>query len=107
MKIEKVNLGALIHQKVKEKGWSDAKFAKAIGLHRQNVKKTIFDKESLDTNMLCIISELLECNLFNYFKSNTINDCKELKATVTIEMGEQKTEKTFTVCVEKNKVEIK
>lgn len=90
---------------VKDKGLSDAKFAELIGLRRQNIKKTVFEKRSLDTDLLCTISEVLECNLFDYFKSNTV-DYTELKATLCIELGQQKQDKTIRFVFGENKVEI-
>lgn len=106
MKIERINLGEMIRGLVTEKGYSDAQFAKMIGLQRQNIKKTVFDKQSLDTNLLCRISEELECNLFDYFKSNTNNDRRELKATLTIEMGKEKKDKSFRFVFGDNNIEI-
>ena len=84
----------------------DAYFAKEIGMQRQNVKKMVFEKQSLDTNLLCIISEVLECNLFDYFKSNTNDDRRELKATLTIEMGKEKKDKSFRFVFGDNNLEI-
>lgn len=105
MKIERHNLGEIIHQLVREKGLSDAAFAKSIGLQRQNIKKTVFEKRSLDTDLLCLISEVLECNLFDYFKSNT-NDYKELRATISIELGQEKQDKTLTFHFGNNNITI-
>lgn len=106
MKINRINLGEVIRQIVTEKGMSDASFAKEIGMQRQNVKKMVFEKQSLDTNLLCIISEVLECNLFDYFKSNTNDDRRELKATLTIEMGKEKKDKSFRFVFGDNNLEI-
>lgn len=106
MKINRINLGEVIRQIVTEKGMSDAFFAKEIGMQRQNVKKMVFEKQSLDTNLLCIISEVLECNLFDYFKSNTNDDRRELKATLTIEMGKEKKDKSFRFVFGDNNLEI-
>lgn len=106
MKIERINLGEIIRQLVTDKHLSDAQFAKMIGLQRQNVKKTVFEKQSLDTNLLCRISEELDCNLFDYFKSNTDYDRRELRATLTIEMGKEKKDKTFKFVFGDNNVEI-
>ena len=105
MKNQRHNLGEIIQGLVKEKGLSNAKFAELIGLKRQNVSKTVFEKHSLDTDLLCTISEVLECNLFDYFKSNTL-DYTELKATLLIEMGQQKQDKTIRFVFGENKVEI-
>lgn len=105
MKLQRHNLGEIIRVLVKDKGLSDAKFAELIGLRRQNIKKTVFEKRSLDTDLLCTISEVLECNLFDYFKSNTV-DYTELKATLCIELGQQKQDKTIRFVFGENKVEI-
>ena len=64
MKIERVNIGAIIEQIVKERGIKDAEFARMIGQKRQNVKKAVYHKSSIDSNLLCVISEALDCNLF-------------------------------------------
>lgn len=102
-----VNLGEIVRQLVTEKGLSDAKFAKMIGQQRQNVKARVFNKKSLDTDLVCIINEVLDCNLFDYFYPCNANHYASLKATVTIEMGEQQQEKSFTFLFGDNKVEIK
>ena len=108
MKIQRQNLGEIIRQIVTDKGLSDAAFAKLIGMQRQNVKRTVFEKRSLDTELLCTISEVLECNLFDYFKSNTDDDAKktELRATLSIEMGQEKQDKTIRFVFGENDIEI-
>jgi transcriptional regulator with XRE-family HTH domain len=106
MKIERVNLGEIVRQKVEEKGLSQAEFAKRIGIARQNVVKLVFAKASLDTNLVCRISEELGCNLFDYFKSNTANDKTELKATITIEIGKEKKDRTVRFVFGENDIEI-
>ena len=95
MKIKRINLGELIKSMVEAKGMSQAKFARLIGIHRQNLNKSVFEKSGIDTNLLCVISEVLECNLFDYFKSDEIVDKKEIKATLVIEKGREKQEKTL------------
>lgn len=105
MNIKRINLGAIIRSLVTEKGLSDAKFAEKIGLKRQNIKKTVFDKHGLDTDLLCRISEVLECNLFNYFKSNQ-EDYTELKATLSIEMGAEKQNKVLHFVFGENHVDL-
>ena len=107
MKIQRINIGQIILKIVDEKGMSHASFAKSIGLKRQNVNKTIFEKEGIDTNLLCIISEVLDCNFFDYFKCNTNNDKKEVKATIKIEMGTESHDKTFRFVFGENTVDIK
>lgn len=106
MKLKRLNIGELIRQKVEESTYSQAQFAKEIGLQRQNIKKTVFDKESIDTNLLCRVSEVLDCNFFDYYKSNTEDDRKELKATLTIELGKEKQDKTLRFVFGDNNIEI-
>lgn len=105
MKIERVNIGEIIRQIVEMKGWSQSEFAKKIGMARQNVAKQVFGKTSLDTNLLCVISEVLNCNLFNYFKTDPDNT-QELRATLTIEMGKERKDKTFRFVFGENNIEI-
>lgn len=108
MKIQRQNLGEIIRQIVTDKGLSDAMFAKMIGMQRQNVKKMVFEKRSLDTELLCTISEVLECNIFDYFKSNIDDDTRktELRATLSIEMGQEKQDKTIRFVFGENNIEI-
>ena len=106
MKIERINIGQLIKEKVTDKGMSQAEFARKIGMARQNVSKLVFDKPSIDSNLLCIVSEVLECNLFDYFKSNNPDDKTELKATLTIELGKEKKDRTFKFVFGDNNIEI-
>lgn len=105
MKITRVNIGEIIKEKVAGK-MSDAKFAQSIGLKRQNIKKTIFEKRSIDTDLLATISEVLDYNFFQYYdsdingnKKDYTNNVKELKASFTLQIGEAKKEETFTLYV--------
>ena len=106
MKIDRVNLGELIREKVIEKGLSQAEFARSIGMQRQNVVKLVFEKSSLDTNLVCVISEALNCTLFDYFKSNGTDDKTELKATITIEMGKEKKDRTVRFVFGENDIKL-
>jgi hypothetical protein len=104
MKIERVNIGEIIKKKVLEKMISFSAFAKSIGIQRQNLEKTIFAKRSIDTDMLASISERLDFNFFQYYvnsdecnKNNyTPSDIKEVKAFITLQIGEEKKEETFS-----------
>ena len=107
MKMNNVNLGEIVRQLVAEKGLSDAKFAAMIGKQRQNIKTSVYQKKSLDTDTVCLINQALNCNLFDYFYPCNANHYSSLKATVTVEMGEEKQDKTFTFLFGENKVEIK
>lgn len=114
MKIERVNIGVLIKRKVIESGITNAAFAKSIGIQRQNIEKTVFTKNSIDTDLLIIISEFLDFNFFQYYKSeseniisNNIDYTKqEIKATLTIEMGKEKKDQIFRFIFGDNNVEI-
>jgi len=106
MKMNNVNLGQIVFDLVEEKGLSHSQFAARIGLKRQNVKKQVYMKRSLDTDLVCRINEALDCNLFDYYKCDT-KDYNPLKATVKIEMGEQTQEKTFTFLFGNNELKIK
>lgn len=106
MKIERVNLGEIVKQKVEEQGMSQAEFARKIGMQRQNVVKLVFEKASLDTNLLALISEALGCNFFDYFSSNTEDDRTELKATITIELGKEKKDRTVRFVFGENDIKL-
>lgn len=109
MKIKDVNIGMYLQSLIEEKGISKGQFADAIGIRRQNVNRDIFDKESLDTAMVCRISEYLDFNLFSLFIQDNQYDysTKEVKARIIIEMGAEKQEKSATFIFGENKVELK
>ena len=71
MNINRLNIGEEVRKKVDENGLSKAKFAELLGIARQNIEKTVFQKHSLDTDLLCNISEVLNCNFFDYYKSDS------------------------------------
>lgn len=101
MKINRVNIGEIIREKVEQMGMSKAEFARKLGLQRQNIEKTVFMKNSLDTDLLCLICETLDFNFFTLFSDSEAcnnSDYKtpiELKARLTIEMGAEKQERTY------------
>lgn len=106
MNIERVNLGELILEKVIENGLSKAKFAEQVGIARQNVDKTVFKKHGLDTDLLCVISEVLDFNFFQCFVPCNQKDYSEVKATITIEMGAEKQKKTFKFKLGDNEIKV-
>lgn len=111
MKINRLNLGEEIRKKVEAKRMSKAEFAKRLNIARQNIEKTVFQKHSLDTDLLCNISEVLECNFFNYYTSdkccNNIDYVKqEVKAVLSIEVGREKQEQVFRFTFGDNNIEI-
>ncbi|WP_418946345.1 helix-turn-helix domain-containing protein [Phocaeicola coprocola] len=112
MKINRLNIGEEVRKKVEERGMSKAKFAELLGIARQNIEKTVFQKHSLDTDLLCNISEVLNCNFFDYYKSDILcnkidyTKTKEIKATLTIEMGAEKKEQILRFMFGNNNIEI-
>lgn len=112
MRIKRVNIGEIIRNKVEVSGMSKAKFAESVGIQRQNIEKTVFSKHSIDTDLLCNICEVLDCNFFEYYSSNEvvcnkINYKQELKAKLTIELGEERKDKVFRFVFGENDIEIK
>ena len=68
MNIERVNIGLSIEQKLNELGMSKSEFGRKIGVPQQNVNR-ILDKTSIDTDKLIAISEALDFNFFDCFRS--------------------------------------
>lgn len=110
MEIIRVNIGEVIRQKVEEIGLSKAEFAKRLNIQRQNIEKTVFQKHSIDTDLLCNICELLDCNLFNYFipkgLCNISDYTSEAKVSFTIEAGTEKKNVVYKLRYGENKFEI-
>ena len=112
MKINRLNIGEEVRKKVEESGLSKAKFTELLGIASQNIEKTVFQKHSLDTDLLCNISEVLNCNFFDYYKSDSLcNNSdytvqKEIKATLSIEMGSEKKEQVLRFVFGDNNIEI-
>lgn len=63
MRIERVNIGLAIEQRLNELGMSKSEFGRKIGIPQQNVNR-ILDKSSIDTDKLVTICEALEFNFF-------------------------------------------
>lgn len=63
MKIERVNIGLAIEQKLNELGMSKSEFGRKIGIPQQNVNR-ILEKPNIDTEKLITISEALGYNFF-------------------------------------------
>lgn len=68
MKIERVNIGLLIEQKINELGITKSEMARRCGIANQNINR-VLDKSSIDTNKLISISEALDFNFFDCFRS--------------------------------------
>lgn len=68
MKIEKVNIGLLIEQKMNELDITKSEMARRSGIANQNINR-VLDKPSIDTDKLISISEALDFNFFDCFRS--------------------------------------
>ncbi len=108
MKMKDLNLGEMIGQVHNEKGFTKAQLALFLGIDKQNVNRFVFEKKSIDTDILCKLCEFYDYNFFLLFFDDNHNRLrqKDLKATVIIELGEEKAEKTFTVSYGANKLRI-
>lgn len=108
MKMKDLNLGEIIGRVHDEKGATKAQLALYLGIDKQNVNRFVFEKKSIDTDLLCKLCEFYDYNFFQLFFEDNQKGLqpKDLKATVTIEMGEQRAEKTFTISYGENKLKI-
>lgn len=79
MKVERVNIGLSIEQRLNELGMSKSEFGRKIGIPQQNVNR-ILEKASIDTDKLTSISEALNFNFFDCFHSDE-------SSTVTADNG--------------------
>ena len=110
MEIKNVNLGQEVARLIVEKRISKAQLADAIGLKRQNINRDVFEKNSLDSQLIIRISEFLDYNLFTLFTESNQNDCgknRKVNAKIIIEIGSEKQEKSATFIFGQNKVELK
>ena len=108
MTLKRINLGELILSILQERGVAKAQFAKELGLKRQNIDKVLFNKKDLRTDQVIKISELLSVNLFDYYTDavNTEKENEEIKATLTIEMGQKRSQRAFKILFGENEIEI-
>lgn len=61
-------IGVVIHKKVKERGMSNAEFARRINTHIRNVYD-IYKRESIDTDLLLQIGSILNFDFFNILRT--------------------------------------
>lgn len=66
-----INIGKLIQQQVKERGLSVTWLAHELNYSRTNVYK-IFDKQSIDTDVLLRISIALEYDFFAIYSAEVV-----------------------------------
>ena len=61
-----VIIGKLIQKRLKERGMSNAEFARRINTHVRNVYD-IFRRKSIDTDLLVTIGSVLDYDFFKYY----------------------------------------
>ena len=69
-----MHIGSFIRQKVEEKGMTVVEFSRQLSCTRVNAYK-LFSKKSIDTDMLCRISIILEYDFFYDYSIFLKNDC--------------------------------
>ena len=69
MRFEKVNIGLLIEQKMNELRITKSELARRCGIANQNINR-VFERASIDTDKLISISEALNFNFFDYFRTS-------------------------------------
>jgi DNA-binding Xre family transcriptional regulator len=80
MKFEKVNIGLLIEQKMNELDINKSEMARRSGIANQNINR-VFERSSIDTDKLVAISEALDFNFFDCFRT------KEEQGAATADNG--------------------
>ena len=80
MKFEKVNIGLLIEQKMNELDINKSEMARRSGIANQNINR-VLERSSIDTDKLVAISEALDFNFFDCFRTN------EEQGTATADNG--------------------
>lgn len=68
MKFEKVNIGLLIEQKMNELDINKSEMARRSGIANQNINR-VLERSSIDTDKLVTISEALNFNFFDCFRT--------------------------------------
>lgn len=68
MKFEKVNIGLLIEQKMNELDINKSEMARRSGIANQNINR-VLERSSIDTDKLVAISEALDFNFFDCFRT--------------------------------------
>lgn len=71
-----INIGELIHEQVKKQGLSVTWLAHKLNYSRTNIYK-IFDKSSIDTDVLLRISSALDYDFFAIYSSELHRDSDE------------------------------
>lgn len=78
-----IHIGEKIKNRIEETGISKSEFARRINKARQNIE-IIFNKKSIDTQLLLEISKALDYDFFQHYynhnySTNVVNDYQKLK----------------------------
>ena len=110
MKFQKVHIGSLVKMEVKRCGMTFTEFAKHIGIQKQNVERKVFKQQGLNTDLLILISEILNYDFFRHFQNDTICNHsrlqREIKATLTFEIGDKKQDRELILVFGGNEIKI-
>jgi hypothetical protein len=93
MKKQRLHIGELIKKRVDELGMTDAGFGRKINVSRQNAQN-IYTRQSIDSEMLALISDVLELDFFSYYKTGKkqkffdISISKKPKVVIEFELNE-------------------
>ncbi|GAP72531.1 hypothetical protein SAMD00024442_341_3 [Candidatus Symbiothrix dinenymphae] len=85
-----VHIGEAIRQKMKERGMRVSDFAKAIHCERSNVYTSIFRCQSINTERLKLISEVLH---YAFVSEMCLNRPSTKKYIILLEVTEQQLQK--------------
>lgn len=66
---KKVNIGDIIKQKMQERGMSISRLARLASCSR-GALHGVFERQSIDTDFLQVISEILEYDFFSCYQDN-------------------------------------
>ena len=66
MQNSKIHIGKIIEQKFNESGMTKKSFAQKLGCERNNIYN-IFEKQSINIDLLYNISIILHCDLFQIY----------------------------------------
>jgi hypothetical protein len=96
-----IHIGQLIEQHFDASGLTLSAFAEKAYLQRQNVRKSVFAKNSIDTETLLRISKVLRHNFFQYYQTNLPGVSENYSAIEEANTDYSKrTKPKFTVSIE-------
>ncbi len=70
-----VNIGNKIKTEIKKKGMSTSEFARRINKSRENAY-SIFKRKSIDTELLVVISKVLDVDFFQFYTKLSAENAK-------------------------------